>query len=56
MLKRLFWIAVGAVLALQADRFLREQRARFTPNALTGALLDKINERLEAGRRAGPPA
>jgi hypothetical protein len=55
MLKRLFWVAVGAALALEADRFFREQRARFTPNALTGALLDKLNERLEAGRTTPPP-
>ena len=50
MLKRLFWIAVGAVGALQADKWMREQRARFTPNAITGTLLDKLNGRLERNR------
>jgi hypothetical protein len=50
MLKRIFWILVGAMAALQADRWIRERRQRFTPNAITGTLLDKINERLEASR------
>lgn len=52
MLRRLFWIALGAAGALQADRWLREKRARLTPNAVTGTMLDKLNERLEARRRA----
>ena len=54
MLKPLFWIAVGAAGALQADKWLNERKARFTPHAMTGALLDKVNERLEA--KAGSPA
>ena len=52
MVRRLFWIALGAAGALQADRWLREKRARLTPNAVTGTMLDKLNERLEARRRA----
>lgn len=56
MIKRLFWVCVGAAGALQADRWLTQRRSRFTPNALTGSLLDKINERLEAKRtRASGP-
>jgi hypothetical protein len=50
MLRRIFWILVGAVAALQADRWVRQRRRRFTPNAITGTILDKINERLEASR------
>jgi hypothetical protein len=50
MLRRIFWILVGVIAALQADRWFRERRRRFTPNAITGSLLDKINERLEANR------
>jgi hypothetical protein len=53
MIKRLFWISVGAAGALQVDRWLRAKKASFTPNALTGTVLDKINERLEANRTAG---
>ena len=52
MLRRLFWIVVGAVGALQADKWLREQRYRFTPNAITGTVLDKVNDRLERNRAA----
>ncbi|HVL64310.1 MAG TPA: hypothetical protein VM573_03970 [Actinomycetota bacterium] len=47
MLRRLFWITFGAAIALQIDRWWRAQRSRFTPNALTGSLLDALNRRLE---------
>jgi hypothetical protein len=50
MLKRLFWIVLGAVGALQADRWLRQKRSQLTPNAITGTMLDKINQRLENNR------
>jgi hypothetical protein len=50
MLKRLLWIVVGAVGALQADRWLRQKRSQLTPNAITGTMLDKINQRLEDSR------
>ena len=50
MFKRLLWMAIGAAGALQAERWVRAQRARLTPDALTGTLLDKVNERLEAQR------
>ena len=50
MIRRLFWIALGAAAALQLDRWLEARKARFTPNALTGSLLDKVNQRLEAKR------
>ncbi|MGI8519516.1 MAG: hypothetical protein ACR2MC_02725 [Actinomycetota bacterium] len=50
MLKRLFWIVMGAMGALQADRWLRQKRSQLTPNAITGTMLDKINQRLESNR------
>jgi hypothetical protein len=51
MIKKLFGIALGAAIALQVDRWWGARKARFTPNALTGSLLDKVNERLEEGHR-----
>ncbi|CAN5534838.1 hypothetical protein BH20ACT21_BH20ACT21_16230 [soil metagenome] len=50
MLRRLFWIVLGAMGALQADRWLRQKRSQLTPNAITGTMLDKINQRLESNR------
>jgi hypothetical protein len=52
MLKAIFWIVVGVVIGLEVDRFLDKQKERFRPSALTGTLLDKANERLEAKRGA----
>jgi hypothetical protein len=59
MLRRLLWVLVGVAGALQFDRWLRDKRRRLTPNALTGTVLDKLNERLEANQarqraKAGP--
>jgi hypothetical protein len=59
MIKRLVWVVVGAVGALQADKWLQQQKARFRPSALTGTLLDATNRRMEkrrASRPAGPNA
>jgi len=50
MVKRLLWVVLGAVGVLQIDRWLRRKRDQLTPNAMTGTLLDKVNERLEANR------
>jgi hypothetical protein len=58
MIKRLLFVALGAAAVLELDRWWTQRRARLTPNALTGSLLDKVNERLETRRRtteAGPP-
>lgn len=55
MLRRLFWIALGAAGALHVDRWLREKRASLTPNAITGSVLDKVNQRLEAKNQAAAP-
>jgi hypothetical protein len=54
LIKKFFWVAVGAAGALQVDKWLSERRARFTPNAMTGALLDKVNRRLETKRGIAP--
>lgn len=53
--KKLFWVAVGAVGALEADKFVQRQRERFRPSALTGSLLDRTNRALEKrrGRQTG---
>jgi hypothetical protein len=51
MIKRLLAITFGAALVLQLDKWWGTRKGRFTPNALTGSLLDKVNERLEEGRR-----
>ena len=50
MLKPLFWVAVGAAGALQADRWLEKRKAKFSPRAITGSVLDKVNSQLEKNR------
>ena len=50
MIKGLLFTALGAAGALQVDRWLSARKARFSPKAMTGALLDRANERLEAKR------
>jgi hypothetical protein len=47
MIKSVFWVAVGAAGALQADRWLAKGKAKFTPNAVAGSMLDRINKSLE---------
>jgi hypothetical protein len=47
---------VGAVGALQLDRWMQTQRQRLRPNAVTGRLLDGINRRLEARATAETPS
>jgi hypothetical protein len=56
MIKRVLWVLVGAVGALQADKWLQQQKDRFRPSALTGTLLDATNKRMEKrrARTAGP--
>ena len=53
MIKRLLWVVLGAAGALQADRWLQQQKARFKPSALTGTLLDATNKKLEERRGTG---
>jgi hypothetical protein len=47
MIRRLLSIVLGAALVLQFERWWETRRARYSPNALTGSLLDKVNTRLE---------
>lgn len=53
LVKKAFWIAVGMVGALEADRWLSRQRVRMSPRAMTGSMLDKLNQTLE--RRNSSP-
>lgn len=50
MIKRILWILLGAAGALQADKWLQQQRDRFRPSALTGTILDATNKRMEKRR------
>jgi hypothetical protein len=50
VLRKFFWVLVGVAGALEADRWLDRQKVRMSPRAMTGGLLDKLNESLE--RRA----
>jgi hypothetical protein len=52
VIKKLFWVAVGAVGALEADKWFERARHRLRPSALTGSLLDKANRTLEKRRVA----
>ena len=56
IIKRLFWVAVGAAGALQLDRWLESKKSRFTPGALTGSMLDRVNQRLEKSSTARSPS
>ncbi len=47
LLKKFFWIVVGIAAALELDRRIDRQRVRMSPRAVTGTLLDKLNEGLE---------
>jgi len=53
IIKKLFWVAVGAVGALEADKLFERARIRLRPSALTGSLLDSANRRLEKRRNRG---
>ncbi len=55
-IKKIFWIAVGAVGALEADKIFQRQKERFRPSALTGSLLDRTNRALEKKRARQPDA
>jgi hypothetical protein len=51
MIKRLLSVALGAALALELNRWWERRRDRLRPSALTGSMLDKVNERLESRQR-----
>ena len=48
MIKSVFWVAVGAVGALELDKWLEARKARVREHGRTGLLLDKLNDKLEA--------
>ncbi len=50
MIKRLLLVVAGAVGAIEASRWFDRVRDRYRPSAVTGTLLDKVNDRLEASR------
>jgi hypothetical protein len=50
MIKAFLWVIVGIVVALQVERWLGGLRSRLSPSAVTGGLLDRVNERLERDR------
>jgi hypothetical protein len=53
MIKSLFFVAVGAIGALEAEKRLGAVRDRLRPRAVTDAVFDKMNQRLEQSRKPG---
>jgi hypothetical protein len=53
MIKAAFLIVLGAIGALQGERWLGDLKQRLTPRALTDNVLDRANRRLEK-ERSGP--
>lgn len=53
MIKAIFLIALGAIGALQGERWLGGLKQRVSPRALTDGALDRANRRLEK-ERSGP--
>jgi hypothetical protein len=47
LLRKFLWVVVGALGALELDRWVGRQRAKWSPHAITTALLDRVNESLE---------
>ena len=50
MVKAFFWVVVGAIGALEAERWLDRVWDRVRPRAVTDAMFDKVNARLEKDR------
>ena len=50
IIKSLFWVAVGAAGALESERLMSRVKTRYSPSAVTGGLLDKVNAKLENKR------
>ena len=51
--KKLLLVAIGAAGALEAEKLMAKAKVRFSPNALTGSFLDKVNSRLKSQRGSG---
>jgi hypothetical protein len=45
--KKFFWVLVGVAVALEVDRRVTRQKVRMSPRAVTGGVIDKLNENLE---------
>ena len=54
MIKSFLWVAVGAAAALEADKWMEKRKAKYSPSAITGTLLDKLNSKLEEKQSASP--
>jgi hypothetical protein len=50
MLKAVFGIVLGALLAFALGEWTDKMWARYRPQVMTGTLLDKLNRRLEGNR------
>lgn len=50
MIKSVLLVVLGAIGALEAEERLGSLRARFSPKAVTDAMLDKVNRSLEGKR------
>ena len=55
-IKSLLWVAIGAAGALESEKLLSKARVRFSPSAVTGGFLDKVNRKLETKRESDIPA
>ena len=53
MIKAVVLIVLGAIAALQAERWLGGLKDRISPRAVTDSMLDRVNRRLEKDRQ-GP--
>lgn len=53
MIKAALLVALGAVGALQGERWLGDLKQRVSPRALTDNMLDRANRKLEK-ERSGP--
>lgn len=53
MIKAVVLVALGAVGALQGERWVSDLKQRVSPRALTDSALDRANRRLEK-ERSGP--
>lgn len=53
MIKAILLMALGAIGALQGERWVADLKQRVSPRALTDSALDRANRRLEK-ERSGP--
>lgn len=50
MIKAAVLVVLGAIAALQAERWLGGLKDRINPRAVTDGMLDRVNRRLEQDR------